>query len=111
MIPNPETWIVYGVPLVLVIAAVRYMLRMAFGSDSKWELVGTGVATVLGYVLVSNLTFLESLIPGLPVWLKQVLEVILLIGGVLGFTPGAKFAQLARSIRVKILGRHDKPWM
>lgn len=110
MIPNPGDWTVYGVALIVVIGAVRYLARYYFGPDSQGELVTTIVATIVGYLLVQNLGFLEGLVPGLPIWLPQVFNVVLILGALLGFTPGEKFGRFVNWVG-RLGKKSDTPWI
>jgi len=80
--------IVYGISLAVVGAMLIAIVRYFWPVDEKWLKVGAAGWAVLAYLLVTNLSLLEGLVPSLPVWLPQVLTVVLVFGASLGLAPG-----------------------
>lgn len=90
---DPNSFVVYGVAWMLVGMAILFIIDYFrnFPLDEKVERVIQAIWAVLGYFLIGNLESLESLWPGMPIVLPQILLAILLFGGMLGFQPGAMF--------------------
>lgn len=91
--PLPDNFIVYGISLVAVSAVVIGLVRRYAGASEGAIKVLAATLTVLGYVLVTNLTLLEGFFPTLPTWLPQVLTGILIFGAALGLAPGETFSR------------------
>ena len=80
--------IVYGISLAVVGAMLIAIVRYFWAVDEKWLKVGAAGWASASYLLVTNLALLEGLVPSLPVWLPQVLTVVLVFGASLGLAPG-----------------------
>ncbi len=91
--PLPDNFIVYGISLAAVSAVVIGPVRRYAGAGEGAIKVLAAMLTVLGYVLVTNLTLLEGPFPTLPTWLPQVLTGILVFGAALGLAPGEMFSK------------------
>jgi len=80
--------IVYGISLAVIGAMLVAIVRYFWQVDEKWLKVGAAVWASASYLLVTNLALLEGLVSSLPIWLPQVLTVILVFGASLGLAPG-----------------------
>lgn len=87
-IPDPNNFLVYGIPWVLVgVVIIGLLKRYLFLSD-EGSVVVSAVWATLGYLILQNLPAIEAVAPWLPTYLPQVLAAILIFGAQLGLIPG-----------------------
>jgi hypothetical protein len=97
--PDPNNFIVYGVPWVLVGVVILGLLKRYAGvNDEVSALVSAGWA-VVGYLTIQNLPDLETLLPWLPTYLPQVLWALILFGAQLGLVPGTTARRVVSAFR------------
>jgi hypothetical protein len=87
-IPDPDSFLVYGIPWVLVgVVLIGLLKRYLSLSEEGGVLISAAWATA-GYLVLQNLPAIESVAPWLPTYLPQVLAAVLIFGAQLGLIPG-----------------------
>jgi len=99
--PDPNSFIVYGIPWVLVGIVILGLLKKYTSLSDEGSVLVSAVWAVIGYFILQNLPAIESVLPWLPQYLPQVLTAILIFGAQLGLIPGTT----ARKVTSLFTGR------
>ena len=94
-IPDPNNFLVYGIPWVLVGVVILGLLKRYAGFTDEASVVASAAWATVGYILLQNLPAIESVAPWLPTYLPQVLAAILIFGAQLGLIPGSTARKVA----------------
>ncbi len=88
VVPDPNSFLVYGIPWVLVGVVIIGLLRRYLSLSEEGGVLVSAAWATAGYLILQNLPAIESVAPWLPTYLPQVLAAVLIFGAQLGLVPG-----------------------
>ena len=96
---DPSSFMIYGIPWMVLGALLLFLVAKYFRVSSEVKLFFTALWAVVGFLLVSNIQAIETLWPAMPTILPQVFTAILIFGAMLGFQPGETATKMTKILR------------
>jgi len=102
---DPGSFMVYGVPWMIVGAVILWLIAKYFQVPSEGKLFFTALWAVLGFVFTGNLQAIEMVWPAMPDVLPQIFTAILIFGAIMGFQPGPTADRVVKAFQKRVQGR------